>query len=366
MKIYSHNDIAALRLRSHRFADAGFGTPEQVVQWMGAMQAQDFGAAKWAIGVRLPGATDASVEEAYNRGLILRTHVLRPTWHFVPTADIRWMLALNAPRVIASMRSRDRDLGLDAATFTRANDVVARTLEGGRHLTREELAAALEAGGIRIDTARLYHIMLRAESDTIACSGAMRGSEHTYALLDERTPGVVALPKDEALALLARRYFASHAPATVTDFAWWSGLPAGDVRLGIGAIMGEFETVKAEGQEYLVPREDNGVDFGEKPALLLLPAFDEYIIAYRDRAAVLTEGHHAKAVSSNGVFRPVIVERGLVTGLWKKVAGKRGVRVVPEFFGPTAEATNLPSTERTEALARASAQMAAFYDSITR
>ncbi len=346
--------IAGMRLASHRLGDPGLETPADVVAWMGAMQAQDFRMARWAVGIRTAGCAEATVQEAFDRGDFLRTHVLRPTWHFVPAADIRWMLALTAPKIKSSMRSRDRALELTEELYGRTNEVIAGALDGGRQLTREELAASLQAAGIPLDPARLNHIVMRAELDAIVCNGAMRGNKHTYALLAQRAPQAVELDKDEALARLAASYFRSHAPATAADFAWWSGLPAGDVRRAIQATGRDLAAETIGGTEYW-SRRDSPPPMPEEGMVHLLPAYDEYIIAYRDRRAVLPEAHHHRAVSSNGIFRPVILGDGRVTGLWRKT----GRKLESHYFGT-------PGARETEAFARAAARFGAFMENTER
>ncbi|GHU98665.1 hypothetical protein FACS1894159_01470 [Bacteroidia bacterium] len=336
-------DIARLRVASHRLSDTSFGSPAEVVAWMGAMQAQDFNMVKWAVGVRSPGCGEAAVQEAFDRGDILRTHVLRPTWHLVPAANIRWMLELTAPRIRASMRARDRELGLDQATIVRSNEVMIRALEGGHAMTREEIGMALKGAGIAIDAARLYHIAMRAEIDGVVCSGPVRGGKQTCALLAERAPKARTLPREEALERLARSYFTSHAPASTVDFAWWSGLTMGDARAGAEALRGDFVVEKIEGLQYLIPQ--NLRAGGDGSGLWLLPAFDEYIVAYRDRRAVLCASHHARAVSSNGIFRPVIVENGVATGLWRKTTSRKNP-VAVDFFAGQPDVSTSDTLER--------------------
>src|SRR5437773_6733489 len=216
-------EIAHGRLHNQHVTRRTLETPQTLVEWLGAVQAQDYAAAKWALGLRLHGMTDDNIEQAFTDGKILRTHVMRPTWHFVSPADIRWLLALTAPRVRAASAYYNRKLELDAAFFRRTHAVLANALQGGKQLTRDELASALQQAGIATEgEQRVTHIMMRAELDGIICSGARRDKQFTYALLDERAPQTRMLDRDEALAELARRYFTSHGPATLQDFVWWS------------------------------------------------------------------------------------------------------------------------------------------------
>jgi len=316
------NLIPPIRLASHQLSGTHCESPGSVVAWMGAMQAQDYNMAKWAIGVRLPSCADQTIEEAFNQGKILRTHVLRPTWHFVTPENIRWMLSLSAARIKASSYSRDRDLEITEELYSQTNRIIQKALEGGKHFTREAIGTELERNKIVVNSARLYHFLNRAEVEGIVCSGALQGKEQTYALLDERAPAFPPLHKEEALAKLTQLYFQSHSPATLQDFAWWSGLSLTEARQGLGAVKNTLVEEKINGQLFWFQNDYRNIP-EVKNFCCLLPAFDEYIIAYSDRSPVLLSEHHSKAVSSNGVFRPVIVVNGQVIGLWKKSSQKK-------------------------------------------
>jgi hypothetical protein len=307
---------------------------------MGAMQAQDYNMVKWALGVRLPGYAEKQIEEAFNQGKILRTHVLRPTWHLVSPENIRWMLSLTADKIKASSRSRDRDLEITEELYSKSNRIIRKALKGNRHLTKEAIGKELEKAKITINSARLYHFLMRAEVEGIICSGALQGKNQTCALLDERAPSVPSLHKEEALEKLAKLYFQSHQPATLQDFVWWSGLSVTEARQGLEAVKSGLVAEEINGQTYWLQN-----DFREIPVAenfcCLLPAFDEYIIAYRDRSAALLSEHHSRAVSSNGVFRPVIVVNGQVVGLWKKSANKKNPVLFDFFEQPDADTKNL-------------------------
>src|SRR2546425_1198736 len=180
--------LPPLRMRAQRLWGTRFDTPREVGRWLPALQAQEFSLAKWSIAQRTRGATKADVDRAFADGTIVRTHLLRPTWHFVLGEDIRWLLKVTAPRVNALNAYYNKQHELDKKVFTKSNTLIAKALEGGAHLTRRELASVLKHGGIRASDARLAYIVMRAELDGIVCSGAMRGKQHTYALLDDRTP----------------------------------------------------------------------------------------------------------------------------------------------------------------------------------
>ena len=325
------SDIAALRLVNQQIAESRFTTVKDLVGWMGAMQAQDYAMAKWAIGVRLPNSTEQVIETAIDNGEIIRTHLLRPTWHLVSADDIYWLIELTAPNIKASVKSRHNQLGLSETIIAKSKSIFENTLRGGKHITREELVAELRKAGIATDENRAYHLFAQAELDGILCSGATRNGKQTYALLEERVPKTRTLDKDATLAALARKYFSSHGPATLQDFTWWSGLSASNAKLALELVKSDFISEIIDSQTYWFP------DFSAIPkidhkAVYLLPAYDEFIISYKDRSASLLFENHNKTVSNNGIFRPVIVVDGQVMGTWKRVIKKGKVIVETELF----------------------------------
>jgi hypothetical protein len=303
---------------------------EEVVGWLGAVQAQDFAGAKWALGLRMKEATDSSVEKAFNDGAILRTHILRPTWHFVTPADIRWIQALTAPRVNVVNAHMYRQLELDEKLFASSNALITKVLSGGQQLTREELGAALAAGGIEASGMRLGYIVHRAELDAVVCSGPRRGKQFTYMLVDERAPGGRVLAKDEALAELTFRYFAGHGPATVRDFAWWSGLTMAEVKRGIEIVGSGLDSERIHGAEYWYPpstvpmRED-------RDAAFLLPTYDEFFMGFtgESRAA----GLDAKVL----IFDSMVVLDGQIAGTWRRTIKGGAVDLEVKMLPPYAE-----------------------------
>jgi hypothetical protein len=309
--------ISNIRLKSHLLTDTQQLTPRALVARMGAMQAQDYTMAKWGVGIRLSGYTDRSVEEAFNRGEMLRTHVMRPTWHFVAPENIRWMLPLSAERIKASAGVRDKALEITESVYTEANDVIQKALATDGFLTRDRVGEALERAGIRVDSSRMVHFMLRAETEGLVCSGPLQGKVQTYALMDDRAPLLPPLHREEALAKLARIYFIGHGAATLQDYMWWSGLSQKEAKLGLEAVKPELCEEVIDGQTYWIANElANVAQMGY--SIHLLPAFDEYIIGYRERGAVLSPENQRKAISSNGIFRPTVVVDGQVAGLWRK------------------------------------------------
>jgi hypothetical protein len=345
-------DIAQMRLHSQRLVGSTFEKPEELVRWMGAVQSQDYPAAKWAVGLRLQGAVDADLEQAFTAGTILRTHGMRPTWHFVTPADIRWWLMLTGPRVNASNASIYRRLELDSAIFARSNDVLAKALEGGQQLTRPELGTILQQAGIGTqDLLRLTHIMMRAELDGVVCSGAKRGKQFTYALLDERAPQARTLEREEALAELTRRYFTSHGPAQAKDFVWWSGLTMSDVKAGIEIVKPQLAHETVDGQTYWFA-ESTPVSNPSTTAYLL-PNFDEYGVAYRDRSALVDPSSEKQDPQDPFYLGNLIVIDGKAVGSWKRTFSK-GAAVI------TTQAYTRLSDAQLEAISAAAERYGAF------
>ena len=309
--------IAQYRLQNQWITRHPATGAKSVAAHLGAIQAQDYAHAKWAVGLRLPGSTDADIENAIDEGELIRTHVLRPTWHLVAPEDLRWMLALSAPQIKALFTPIARQLGLDTAILDRCNAQMAKALEGGRHLPREELMTELKNAGVLTDDLRSVHIMMWAELDAVVCNGARRGKQQTYALVDERVPPSKALDRPAALAELARRYFGSHAPATLHDFYWWSGLKMADARAGLEAVQPQLVSETVDGKTYWLPNDFKPANTAA-PRVHLLPAFDEFLVSYKNRGASLDASRRVQTITGNGIFKPVIIDNGWVKGIWKR------------------------------------------------
>ncbi len=332
-------DLPGTRLARQNISAHRFSRPEEVISWMGAMQAQDYNMARWALSVRLPDGSPAAIRDAINKGQIIRTHVLRPTWHLIPAADARWMLDLTAPHIRSTLPSRHRDLGITPTILKKSMKVLEKSLEGGRQLTRGEVLQQFARHKIVTHDQRAAHLLLYAELEKVVCSGEMQGKKNTYALFDERVPQSKAITRDEALRKLAYRYFQSHGPATLADFGNWSDLPVADARKAVGSIKDDFSSAEIDSQVYWFREEEQAPRTAEK-SVYLLPAFDEYIIGYKDRSACLTEKHRSKVISINGLFWPVIVVNGIVTGLWKRRATSSNAGVELQFFNKSFLAKN--------------------------
>jgi hypothetical protein len=322
-------DITNIRLSNQQITQSNFQNPTEVVSWMGAMQAQDYIMAKWAVAVRLPNATDMQIEADINAGKIIRTHVMRPTWHLVVAEDIRWMLELTAPNLDKIAGTYYRKLGLDEAILKKSNTHIAKMLRDGNELTREEIMTKLEKQGITTNGLLMY----KAEIERIVCNGAMRGKKFTYALFDEKVPATKPISKEEALARLAKKYILSHAPATLKDFCWWSGLSIGDAKKGLEMVKSDFISETIGTENYYFHSAHTNLKSTEN-ILHLLPAFDEFLISYKDRTASIEIDNQTKAFSKNGIFYPVIVWNGQVIGTWKKVLKNKQLLITTDLFKP--------------------------------
>jgi hypothetical protein len=319
--------IAERRLKNQRLTQGFLRQPADVVAWFGAMQAQEYEAAKWALGLRMrEGTVDADIERAFAEGQILRTHVMRPTWHFVTPSDIRWLLDLTGRRVQRAMTSYQRKLGLDAATFARGLRVIERALGDGRHLTRQELGECLRREGAPMTSHQLGHMALHVELEGVVCSGPRRGKQFTYALLAERAPNAPRLSRDEALVRLGRCFFRSHGPATLRDFSWWSGLNITDGKRVVDMLKATRHDV--DGKTYWsVGNAPRGATANHDAHLL--PIYDEYLIAYRDRDAVPHGPSLVASRSAPVTFQHALVIAGQVAGTWRTAGQPQGTRIQP-------------------------------------
>lgn len=326
----TQDTIAQMRLHSQELVQKQCKTPNDLLKHFGAMQAQDYAMAKWAIAQRI-GYAETAIEKAINEAEIIRTHILRPTWHFVSAEDIRWMLEITAPQIKTQISSMSKNHEIDAALLSRCNAIIAKVLEGNQHLTREEVMLELNQNGINTSDMRPTIIMMAAEIEGLVCNGIMKGKQFTYALLDERVPQKHFFTKEEAMTALARKYFTSHGPATLKDFLWWSGLSVKNATLALKNIEKEFDSFLFENQVYW-HKSDNATKSIENELLHFLPAFDEFLISYKDRTASISLANQSIAFSNNGIFRPIITLNGKVIGIWKREVKKEKVSIETHFF----------------------------------
>ncbi len=335
MTIYQDN-IPVLRSVNQQLVSSGFKTAKEIAGWMGALQAQDYRMSKWAFGIRLRNSTEVTIDQEIDSGAIIRTHLLRPTWHFVSADDIYWLLDLTAPRLTAASKSRDKQLGLTDSIIKRCNGILEKSLRDGNHKTREELKSELERFKINIDGNRASHIFMRAELEGIICSGRQNKGRPTYTILSEWVPQQRHKNREESLKELALRYFTSHGPATIHDFIWWSGLTIKDAKKALEFNKDYLLSEVIQNQTYWLT-DTYKTPGAETDEIFFLPAFDEFLISYRDRSASLSLVDNKKAVSENGIFYPALLQNGQVIGTWKRSIKNNRVYLSKNLFGPVTQ-----------------------------
>jgi hypothetical protein len=337
--------LARQQLAAPPANDAG-----NTVTALGAVQAQEYRGALWGIGLRTASTTEGDVERALAERVILRTWPMRGTLHLIASRDVRWMLRLLTPRVLARCEARNRQLALNEPTFRRGRARLERALTGGHAITRAEAYAVLERAGIATAGGRGLHVLMVLGMQGALCFGTRRGRQPTFVLLDEWVPESRALERDEALGELAARYFTSHGPATPHDFAWWSGLAVGDARRGVEVAGAALTKQSIAGREHwsglALPRSRRRSTLAN-----LLPPWDEFTVAYRDRDAFLDPAHAER--TRQGIFSAVVLLDGRIAGLWRRKESRGGVRIDVELFAPCSAAAR-------EALERAVARYGAF------
>jgi len=329
--------LAHLRLLSQRIISSATATPVVVARSMLAMQAQDLSAAKWAVGLRAAGITSGEVDAALSDGTLVRSWPMRGTLHITAAEDLPWILGLTSARTIASARKRHADLGLDGRVFERAGEVAQRHLTGGKALTREALLVEFQRAGIEPTGQRGYHILWRLAQDGTICCGPPHGKQQTFVLLDEWVKHPRRYEREEALGELARRYFEGHGPATERDLAWWAKLTLNDVRIGLAVARGRLAAITVDGEKYLMSdaAEERLSGVAVAKSVVLLPGFDEYLLGYADRRAVLDPAYSQRIVpGGNGVFAPMVVVNGRVAGTWRRGTGKDESSLTVEPFEP--------------------------------
>lgn len=303
------------------------------MRWFGAVQAQDYLGSLWAVGLRTRSATESSIEQAIAERSIVRTWPLRGTLHFVAAEDARWMLNLCAPRTLARNAARlEKEHGIDGQLVARTRDVLLEALRGGVCMPRPAVYRRLEEARIETGGSRGLHLLWWHAHEGLLCLGPRAGKQQTFALLDEWLPPAPPRSREDSLAELARRYFTSHGPATVRDFAWWSGLAAADAALALQRVESELQAVSVDKQTYwqapvaAATRASRGCH--------LLPAYDEYTVAYQDRGAVLASDIAARDDSGHGIFHPPIVIDGQIAGTWSRTLGPNSVTITCRLFAP--------------------------------
>lgn len=335
-KLATDAQVRAARLDSHGLRGGrGLATISEAVQRLGAVQAQDFVASKWVVGARVPGAVDADVDAAISSREIVRSWPLRGTLHLVPAATLRPILAITSPRELSRAAKRHRDLEIDDEVYAQARDIAERELSGGRSLSRDELFAAWQRAGIATAAQRGYHLIWRLALQAVLCAGPVEGRGQRFVLLDEWIPAALTdSVRDETLAGLLAAYLGGHGPATLRDFAWWSGLTLGDARTALAAARDEVVGFDDERLVTAAHAASTGSS-SARSAGLALAAFDEYFLGYTDRSVVCDPRHAERVIpGSNGVFQPILVSNGRVEGVWKTKLARGGASVTLDPFEP--------------------------------
>ena len=348
------SQITRRRMRNSRLTGTGFRSPEEAVGWHLAMQAQDYGPAKWSIGQRSKGLTDKDLDAALAAGSIIRTHVLRPTWHFVARDDLRWLLALSGPRVQQGNAGRYRELGLDARILARGEKALIAALQGGNRLTRKELAAVLDDSGIDPSGQRMPYFLIHCELEAVIGSGGLAGKQHAYALLDGRVPAGGRFDRDDALVELVRRYLTSHGPASVKDMSWWSGLTMADLRKALELLDDEVRSETVDGIAlWSIASEDSPPPVAR--GAHLLQTYDELVVGYTESRFMGDSGaEKARAAWSDRTYPSgVLLLNGRIGGHWRRTIEQTEVPIEVHLY-------QKPKLADTKALGAAAARLGRF------
>jgi hypothetical protein len=323
------DDVLGRRLRTQRLTAAPLSDPADVVRLLTCVQAQDPPFARYSVAMRA-GCRDDEVRRAIDEGRVVRTHILRPTWHFVAPEDLRWILALTSPKVEAGLAARHRHLGLDDATLL--DRCLATLVEhlSGRRLTRRALAAALTDEGLTLSNEQLGHVLLVAELRGLICSGPLDGQAHTYGLVDELVAPAPRRDRQEAIRELVVRFFTGHGPAAVTDLTRWTKLTQAEIKPALADAGDRLEKVNVDGLDlWFDPAADAPEDRPRRRALLL-PVFDEAFLTYPTLNFPKAEPYPAR--SERGIFTEsatgvILLDRRNV-GWWKRTNKGSGSEVV--------------------------------------
>jgi hypothetical protein len=331
-------ELIELRLANQGLTSAQFNTCADVVSHFGAMQSQDYSMAKWAVGMRMQNPSDSAIEKSIDAGKIIRTHILRPTWHFVHANDIRWMMELSAPSVRKATQYVDKQVGLTDSIFKKVWKVIEIELSRDSNLTKEDLTDRLAKKKIEVEGLLATQILIRAELEMLICNGERKDNKVTYALFDRRIPPSESISRKDALVKLASVYFKSRGPATAKDFAWWSGLSMTDATFGISGLGSDLKSTSVDGLNYLY---FENLQDHKKKVTALLPPYDEYMVGYTEGRDIAFPTDIDKSFIGNGIFKPLVLFNNTIAGIWKKV--KKDPFVEIEFIDDSKKYSGLNS-----------------------
>lgn len=354
--------MGRLRLAAQGLLGPGLGSVPDAVRWMTAIQAQDLQAALWAVGLRVPVTGLASVRAALDSGAVVRSWPMRGTLHLVAPEDLRWMLSLTADRLTRSIAGRHRELDIAWADIEKCRDVALERIAAGGPVSRAGLFEAFETAGQPTTGQRGIHILGTLCRHAWLVQGPLAGNQQLLVAFDEWIPNSRDLGREDGIAEFMLRYFRSHGPATLRDFAWWTQIPLTEVRSALEQVRGGLVELEFGEVSYWLSPEvaallDDGVP-GQR-SVLLLPGFDEFLLGYQDRSLVLSPEHANRIVpGSNGVFKKTLVAGGEVIGTWARAGTSRSAAVVPELFEDTKPLGNGAQA----AFARAAHQYLSFLD----
>jgi hypothetical protein len=324
-------DIPRYRLINQKILQPASWDAGEIVSWLGGVQAQDYPGALWAIGLRMENSTESIIENAIAQRSIIRTWPLRGTLHFVPSEDAHWMLNLLTPKIISGHSGRLKRMGITEKIIIKSKKLFIQKLQGGKFLTRNDMYLTLESAKISTASQRGIHILWRLALEGIICFGPRMGKQPTFVLIDEWIPKSRSLHRSEGLAELARRYFISHGPATLKDFSWWSGLSLTDAREGLEMVRFYLQNEKV-GEDTYWFRQDMPNINTLKTSVHMLPGFDEFLVAYKNRTASYDPAYHRQLISVNGILNPSISINGFIEGTWKRSIEKDKVLIETRFF----------------------------------
>lgn len=348
-------DVLAARLATQRLTGPAAGSPEQAVRDLLCVQAQDAALARAMIAYRAAG-TVAGVDAAVADGRLIRTHVLRPTWHYVAATDLRWLLALTAAPMAARLGAREHQLGIDHGLVDAALRVFADRLAGRRFALRKELAAALAEAGL-LDPAdpltgqRVGHLLMFAEYRALVCSAPVASPTHHYALVDEVVPPAAAKPREEAVTDLVLRFIQGHGPVALKELQRWTPIPLVEIRGALDRLSGLLERQTVEDMELW---SGAGLPQTRPRQAWLLSIFDEAFLTYPLVNFLRSPGHPAGSTA----YRFAEAGGGVVVcdlrdvGLWRRRVTGAAVEVTLDL-DPGLSAAQLSAVHEAAELLRA-------------